>query len=251
MSQTGDAAARCLIQPPPSVLSIADTFNTTIGLLAEGARLRASHRRKGHRDMPADAHEAFTNARNAFLRIDVGACRRYWFDLPAAPAAADPSSAPEDETSDPEVVVARMSSALVSEVFSRDRWRCRYCGLRVIQPAAARRLRHALAELVPWGPTDEDKHAALMILRASPDHVVPRSRLGKDEEANLVTACHSCQFKKGNSTLAELGLSDPRNRDVEGTSAWDGLAGRSIEVAPAVEGLELHWWDTRMGPRPS
>jgi len=61
----------------------------------------------------------------------------------------------------------------------------------------------------------------------------------------------TCQFKKANSTLAELGLSDPRNRDVEGTSGWDGLAGRSIEVAPAVEGLGLHRWDTRMGPRPS
>ena len=251
MSETSDVAARCLIQPPPAVLSVADTLIATIDLLAEGARLRASHRRRGHRDMPADAGEAFNGARNVFLSIDVEACRRYWFDVPAAPAAADPSSAPEDQSTDPEVVVARMSSALVTGVFSNDGWRCRYCGLRVIQPAVARRLRHALAELVPWGPTNDDKHAALMILRASPDHVVPRSRRGTDDVANLVTACHPCQFKKADSTLTELGLSDPRGYEIDKSSDWDGLAGRSVEIAPPVEGLELRWWDTRMGPPPA
>ena len=198
--------------------------------------------------MPPDAGEAFNNARKVFLSIDVEACRRYWFALPAAPAAAQRNSAPDDEGADSEVV-ARMSSSLVTAVFARDGWRCRYCGLRVIHAAAARRLRHALADLVPWGPADDDKHAALMILRASPDHVVPRSRRGKDAEANLVTACYPCQFKKADSTLAQLGLSDPRDREIPG-SGWDGLAGRSIDIAPAVEGLELHWWDTRMGSRP-
>lgn len=250
MSETSDAS-RCLIQPPPSVLSVADKLKATVDLLAEGARLRGNHRRRGHRDMPADAGEAFSSAREIFLGIDVDACRRFWFDAPAAFAAADPNTAPLNQGTDPAVLVGRMSSALVREVFSKDRWRCRYCGLRVIQPAVALRLRHALAELVPWGPTNDDKHAALLILRASPDHVVPRSRRGRDDVANLVTACYPCQFKKADSTLAELGLSDPRGYEVDESTDWDGLAGRSIEVAPAVEGLELHWWDTRMGPQPA
>ena len=38
------------------------------------------------------------------------------------------------------------------------------------------------------------------------DHVLPRSRGGKDTWENLVTACHSCNSKKGNRTPEEAGM---------------------------------------------
>lgn len=38
------------------------------------------------------------------------------------------------------------------------------------------------------------------------DHVVPRSRGGKTEFTNIVTACRKCNTKKGNSTCDEAGM---------------------------------------------
>ncbi len=38
------------------------------------------------------------------------------------------------------------------------------------------------------------------------DHIIPRSRGGKDEWENLVTACVSCNNKKGNRTPEEAGM---------------------------------------------
>lgn len=38
------------------------------------------------------------------------------------------------------------------------------------------------------------------------DHVVPKSRNGKDTWENLVTACNTCNHKKGNRTPHEAGM---------------------------------------------
>jgi len=38
------------------------------------------------------------------------------------------------------------------------------------------------------------------------DHVMPRSRNGRDTWENLVTACNSCNVKKGNRTPDEAGM---------------------------------------------
>ncbi|NBC28340.1 MAG: HNH endonuclease [Bacteroidetes bacterium] len=38
------------------------------------------------------------------------------------------------------------------------------------------------------------------------DHVIPRSRNGGDTWENLVTACNSCNVKKGNRTPGEAGM---------------------------------------------
>lgn len=38
------------------------------------------------------------------------------------------------------------------------------------------------------------------------DHVIPRSKGGKTEWANVVTACRSCNTAKGNKSISKLGL---------------------------------------------
>lgn len=43
------------------------------------------------------------------------------------------------------------------------------------------------------------------------DHVLPKSRNGKDSWENLVTACNKCNHKKGNRTPGEAGM--PLKRD--------------------------------------
>ena len=45
---------------------------------------------------------------------------------------------------------------------------------------------------------------------ATIDHVVPRSRGGQHEWANVVLACQPCNHKKGDRLLTELGWSLPR-----------------------------------------
>ena len=58
-------------------------------------------------------------------------------------------------------------------IFKRDNGLCQYCG------------------------TDRD---------LTLDHLIPRSKGGKSTWNNLVTACKSCNAKKGNYTLEEAGL---------------------------------------------
>ena len=43
---------------------------------------------------------------------------------------------------------------------------------------------------------------------------------------NIVVACGVCNFQKGNSTLEELSLTDPRDRPPIPGDEWDGLNGR-------------------------
>lgn len=56
-------------------------------------------------------------------------------------------------------------------VLKRDRFTCRYCGVRAV--------------------------------RLECDHILPLSRGGTNDEHNLTTACFSCNRSKGNKTLAE------------------------------------------------
>jgi HNH endonuclease len=65
------------------------------------------------------------------------------------------------------------------EIFARDERRCVYCGLQF--PAAA----------------------------LTVDHVQPQVRGGDDSEGNVVTACVSCNLRKGHRRLAEFLLDDP------------------------------------------
>lgn len=66
-------------------------------------------------------------------------------------------------------------------VFARDGWRCRYCGVMT----SYRR------KNMPYSRTV--------------DHVIPRSKGGRSNIINLVTACKSCNDTKKSLTLAELG----------------------------------------------
>ena len=114
---------------------------------------------------------------------------------------------------------------LKREMFKRDGYRCRYCGVRLFPK---RRLgcistgcRHRLI------PDEKRKqrssYGAAVVFVATHDHVVPCNRGGLNSLANLVTSCWSCQFGKYNWTLEQLGLEDPRIRPPRTSDGWDGL----------------------------
>jgi CRISPR/Cas system Type II protein with McrA/HNH and RuvC-like nuclease domain len=69
------------------------------------------------------------------------------------------------------------------EIFVRDEWRCVYCG-------------------------EQWPVAALTV-----DHVQPQSRGGDSSGGNVVTACATCNLRKGHRRLAEFLLDEPASLD--------------------------------------
>lgn len=113
--------------------------------------------------------------------------------------------------------------ALRRQVFDRDHFVCRYCGLSTIDSRVPKILRDLLGpEVVSWGASDRLRQGTALAAWTQYDHVVPIAMHGRDEEQNLVTACACCNFGKDQYTLAELGLDDPRDR-LPIADPWDGL----------------------------
>ncbi len=117
-------------------------------------------------------------------------------------------------------------------IFERDGFRCRFCGCRVVLPAARRTLRDALPGAIDWGRTNAEQHAAFYALSATADHVVPHAKGGTSDPENIVTACWGCNFGRGGYLLAEMGLADPREREPM-RDGWDGLS-RVLSREPAA-----------------
>ena len=118
-----------------------------------------------------------------------------------------------------------ISQKRLEDLFKRDKWRCRYCGIRVAGNRKhfknfAKAIR--MAELVS-GRTDKSRHGIYLMLMASYDHVKPHSEGGSNDDSNLVTSCWSCQFGKYKYSLEELGLENPFQREPETFGDWCGL----------------------------
>jgi hypothetical protein len=105
-------------------------------------------------------------------------------------------------------------------------YHCCFCGTPVIREQVQNRLLQLYGNSIPWVDMKEfDKHAAIYVMRAQYDHVIPYSRGGGNDLENLVLTCYPCNFGRSNNTLEEMGLLDPRKRKpVECVfSGWDGL----------------------------
>jgi len=107
-------------------------------------------------------------------------------------------------------------------IFTKDGWRCRFCGTRVISREARLILIKQFPEETHWVDSEYKRHTALLSQGASLDHVLPHSRGRTDDPKNFVTACYNCQFGRNNWTLEEVGFNDPRDRPPI-VDEWDGL----------------------------
>ena len=124
----------------------------------------------------------------------------------------------------------RISKTVRSAVLKRDGYRCRYCGIPVVDAKIRKIARKLYPKAVPWVDHDSAcEHAGFQCLWLQYDHVVPHSHGGRSTEDNVVICCALCNFGKDKYTLRQLGLSDPRLRPPEPTN-WDGL-GRLRSVA--------------------
>lgn len=135
---------------------------------------------------------------------------------------------------------ARMPSPNAQEaIFLRDGWRCRFCNTKVINRKARKVLVDFFSIETHWTSLEFQRHSSLYAMASSLDHVIPHGRGGKNEESNFVTACYCCQFGRGEWTLQEVEIEDPRDRPPV-MDTWDGLT-RIVGMKPNKNSQsELH-----------
>jgi hypothetical protein len=114
------------------------------------------------------------------------------------------------------------SPLLTVNVWRRDGFHCRYCGIPVVPKRVLKAFSTLVgADVFPVGRTNAENHGAALIACAQIDHVVPYNQGGATDQNNLVTACWACNFGKDRFTLAQIGLDDPRARQ-QNYPGWDG-----------------------------
>jgi hypothetical protein len=122
-----------------------------------------------------------------------------------------------------------VSQKKLDELFAGDKWRCRYCGIRVAgNRKHFKKFANAIGmpELIA-GRTDESRHGLYLMLMASYDHVKPVNQEGTNDAENLVTACWCCQFGKHKYSLDDLGLTGPISLELVKSDSWVGLDSNS------------------------
>ena len=213
------APRACFEPPPPEVHQAVALLDQAADALIAGDRARAVEL-IAQADMPP----IFEFVERIWGKVDKHIHRyRDVADAPIAAAFDGP----------------RMPSASQQrELFKRDGWRCRFCGIRVVSPDILHKLRKALPLALRWDGANWQKHTGFMALRAVADHVVPRSRGGSNEADNLVTTCWPCNFGRNDWTLEEVGLRDPRLTPPL-VDSWDGLTRLDGLEMPAAARLPL------------
>lgn len=117
----------------------------------------------------------------------------------------------------------RISEKLFRSVNERDKYCCRYCGLRLVDKRVLAAFGNVVGtEAFKDTGTNEQRHGVVLAFRANTDHVLPHRLGGQTNLNNLVTACWCCNYGKGKYTLEEIGIDDPRDR-VTVQREWDGL----------------------------
>ncbi|MCX7177923.1 MAG: HNH endonuclease [Proteobacteria bacterium] len=207
-TELGDDSAKW---PRESLLAYPKWFDGQLDLFAEAVRRAAA----GDLPVAVELMERVRNSElNAWYRehaLNSGIIRRGHFGPPP------PKTSLPGTRRDP------APTRMVAESFKRDRYQCRYCGLRVVDKAVMKAFQGMVGiDRFPMPKPDAERHGVALVFMPSHDHVGPRSVGGLHSLENLVTACWSCQFGKWGYTLEELGVDDPRNRSPKETN-WDGL----------------------------
>jgi 5-methylcytosine-specific restriction endonuclease McrA len=120
-------------------------------------------------------------------------------------------------------VPARMpSSTEKAQLFTRDGYHCRFCGVPVIRGEVRERIKNRYPNALSWGPTNQTQHAAFQAMWLQYDHLLPHARGGNNDLSNVIIACAPCNYGRMDRTLDEVGLTDPRLHEPV-RSTWDGL----------------------------
>jgi hypothetical protein len=110
-----------------------------------------------------------------------------------------------------------------SQVFLRDGFRCRYCGIRLVSNQVLNTFIKSLnSTCFVKGPRNIDTHGIVIIFNPVADHVTPWNLGGMTNLDNLVASCGPCNYGKDRFTIEQIGIENPflRNPVVD---SWDGL----------------------------
>ncbi len=132
------------------------------------------------------------------------------------------SNAPPILPKDKRVAARMPDSGERKALVAKFGYRCCFCGIPLIRKQVRIRAARLYPEAVPWGRTDASRHAAFFAMWMQFDHVLPHARGGDNSFSNLVVTCAPCNFGRMKYTLDELGLADPRAREIIRTN-WSGL----------------------------
>ena len=208
---------RCLKEPIPEIFEAWDAMSAAVDAHIAGDRNRAA--------------QLFGEGANGGLKGANGLRIWHWLN-PAWTLDVDDKkhimdAAPRGDTSwvpkecrDRKYIRTDVKRA----VLDRDGYRCRYCGIPVVD-AEIRKIAHSLYPAsVTWHSHEVRKqHAGFAVMWLQYDHVRPLSHGGRTDEDNLVVSCALCNFAKHDNTLKQLGLVDPRDCDPVKRGDYDGL----------------------------
>jgi hypothetical protein len=100
-----------------------------------------------------------------------------------------------------------------TELFARDRFKCRYCDVPVLPKNIFEVLQSQVGDTyLPLGRTNLTRSGFYLMFVATLDHVLPWSLGGRTDSGNLVTCCWPCNYGKANYTVEQLGISNPLHR---------------------------------------
>ncbi len=114
------------------------------------------------------------------------------------------------------------NSSIKKMLIERDGYNCRYCGIPVIRSEVRDKIRKLYPKALRWGKKNKERHAAFQCLWLTYEHVIPFSQGGDSSFENMIISCQACNCGKGNATLEELGLYNPKKFKIVKTE-WGGL----------------------------
>lgn len=134
----------------------------------------------------------------------------------------------------------------IARVYARDGYICRYCGQKVVLTAVLRLLHRLYPDVIPFQSNWRAglTHPAFEALSATLDHLDPVAGGGDHlEPSNLVCACWTCNRRKSDLTVAQLGWAV---RPIPEDQEWDGLVGLYAPLwaaagRPALSDYEREW----------
>jgi 5-methylcytosine-specific restriction endonuclease McrA len=117
----------------------------------------------------------------------------------------------------------RSPSKLQNQVFERDNYTCRYCGIQLVSQDFLKKFMKCLDyNQFQKGRTNIEQHAIVHFMWPVADHVIPWNLGGRTSLDNLVTACATCNYGKDGYTLEELQITNPLLRQPI-KSDWKGF----------------------------
>ena len=111
--------------------------------------------------------------------------------------------------------------AVKREVFARDQYTCRLCGMQTVDVEVMKALSKAFPAEFPYHPRWRQDAVSPVYWThvTSLEHVVPIARGGAHDASNFATSCYACNDARSDYLLEELGWG---LREVT-TVAWIGL----------------------------